>query len=352
MESQIHAFKELLNKWLNGSFRATDGRTMDKIAAQDLDIREAMDGYTAHPEHDHAASLARLRKRLPIHEQPKPFFHTAYGKFSLAAASLVLLFSAWWFLQPVPQEQPSLVHEETATKATEIATEPTLVAVTEPQTAAEVVEKPQASNQNLAQDARAKRNPVSPRAADAQSAGGTAQQPNTTTTSRVAADMAVTSGPEPEAVGITTYATKAEAPEPIQEEIQTQSAARAKQSAPASTAPVAAAKRKASPTFETDKKVSAEADKELVLEPNGGWTSWDLYLMNALVYPKEAAERRVTGNVRLTFWIDNNGRPTQIKVARSLGTACDEEAVRLLMEGPDWAPSGSKYGAVEIKFPR
>lgn len=55
------------------------------------------------------------------------------------------------------------------------------------------------------------------------------------------------------------------------------------------------------------------------------------------------------GKVTLMFTVNDKGRPTDIVVLRSLCPEADQEAVRLLKNGPDWA-ANSEYTRVEIAF--
>jgi len=55
------------------------------------------------------------------------------------------------------------------------------------------------------------------------------------------------------------------------------------------------------------------------------------------------------GNVILSFSINNQGRPQDIYILRSLCPAADKEAFRLLQNGPNW-PLSNKVTRVEIPF--
>lgn len=82
--------------------------------------------------------------------------------------------------------------------------------------------------------------------------------------------------------------------------------------------------------------------------PKGGWKKWERYLRSKMKYPEEARAQGVKGEVTLRFVIDKAGKPTRISVAKGLGSGCDEEAIRLLQNGPQWHPPGP--AAVSIKF--
>jgi 5S rRNA maturation endonuclease (ribonuclease M5) len=54
--------------------------------------------------------------------------------------------------------------------------------------------------------------------------------------------------------------------------------------------------------------------------------------------------------VVLLFDIDKKGNPINIKIERSLCTDCDQEAIRLLKEGPKWEVKKNKNGIVNVRF--
>ena len=63
--------------------------------------------------------------------------------------------------------------------------------------------------------------------------------------------------------------------------------------------------------------------------------------------PQAAIDAGVKGQVTVAFRIGKNGYPADLEVVRSLGYGCDEEAIRLLKEGPKWkGPSGTLHNYV------
>lgn len=87
------------------------------------------------------------------------------------------------------------------------------------------------------------------------------------------------------------------------------------------------------------------------LEPEEGWSSFNDYVAENLKAPtgiktKQAYEKAV----ELSFDVDSEGNPVNVKVTKSLCEKCDAEAIRLLKEGPKWKGKKTK-GKVTIKFP-
>ena len=51
----------------------------------------------------------------------------------------------------------------------------------------------------------------------------------------------------------------------------------------------------------------------------------------------------------LTFFVNKEGRPFDIKVKESLCKSLDKEAIRLIQEGPDWT-YGNQSAEITVKF--
>ena len=86
------------------------------------------------------------------------------------------------------------------------------------------------------------------------------------------------------------------------------------------------------------------------LEPSEGWTNFDDYVAGHLHEPEELKEKGIKGEVELSFDVNKEGEPVNITVTQSLCAKCDEEAVRLLKEGPKWKNKKTK-GKIKIRFP-
>jgi len=91
--------------------------------------------------------------------------------------------------------------------------------------------------------------------------------------------------------------------------------------------------------------------KDIILpEYKGGMAKFYKYLGQNIHYPRVAKENNVQGKVFLTFFIEKDGRLTDINILRGIGSGCDEEALRVLKESPNWLP-GYEYGMpVRVKY--
>jgi hypothetical protein len=82
-------------------------------------------------------------------------------------------------------------------------------------------------------------------------------------------------------------------------------------------------------------------------EPIDGIDNYATYIVNNI-----NSTDKPQGEVVLTFDVDKQGDPTNIKIDKSLSTNADEEAIRLLSQGPKWKAKKrkAKKGKVIIRF--
>jgi hypothetical protein len=105
-------------------------------------------------------------------------------------------------------------------------------------------------------------------------------------------------------------------------------------------------KRKQDSTAAYAKRRSILTD---TVEPINGWMAFEDYVDSNLVEVADLVKAN-EGEVELSFDVNRSGEPVNIKVVRSLCLKCDEEAIRLLKEGPKWIRKKNKKGKVTIKF--
>lgn len=95
---------------------------------------------------------------------------------------------------------------------------------------------------------------------------------------------------------------------------------------------------------------ASENNRKLVEpEPQDGWDNYDSYLANNLNAPGDFKQKTTTDNtVQVSFEVDKNGEPVNIRVEKSLCPSCDKEAIRLVKEGPKWKRNASKKGRTTV----
>jgi TonB family protein len=83
--------------------------------------------------------------------------------------------------------------------------------------------------------------------------------------------------------------------------------------------------------------------------PVTGQTAFENYLRTKTVNP----ENKYTGTVRVSFTVMPDGSLQEFKILRHLNDACDAEAIRVIKEGPAWIPASDRKPAkvkVRVKF--
>ena len=82
-------------------------------------------------------------------------------------------------------------------------------------------------------------------------------------------------------------------------------------------------------------------------EPAGGRNAFKEYVNTNLQYPEAARSQQVEGVVVLKVTVSSEGSINNIEVKKSLSASCDQEAVRLIEEGPRWSPATYNGDPVE-----
>ncbi len=107
----------------------------------------------------------------------------------------------------------------------------------------------------------------------------------------------------------------------------------------------------AAPISSTTRALNDDAPSKSVSE-----LEYQKYINENLVYPSEAKDANIEGSVKLIFTVNVDSTVTDFIVLQGLGYGCDEEAIRLVKEGPKWIPlmNGNKPkisdGFQEIQF--
>jgi protein TonB len=73
----------------------------------------------------------------------------------------------------------------------------------------------------------------------------------------------------------------------------------------------------------------------------GGPRALSLYLSSNLVYPETLVMQRkiVTGQVKISFYVEADGSISNARIAKSIHPACDLEALRVVINMPRWVPA-------------
>ena len=87
-------------------------------------------------------------------------------------------------------------------------------------------------------------------------------------------------------------------------------------------------------------------------EPADGWYNYDTYIANNIQISDEIKTKTTASSqVELSFEVNKYGEPVNIKVEKSVCKECDQEAIRLLKEGPKWKKKNkNKKAKVSVGF--
>ena len=92
---------------------------------------------------------------------------------------------------------------------------------------------------------------------------------------------------------------------------------------------------------------------EIQPSPAGGMEGWMKYLAESLQYPEEAKKQGIEGTVIMTFIINSDGTISDVETLRGVGGGCEEEAMRVIQNAPNWTPAqnGGKPVNCRMRLP-
>jgi protein TonB len=88
---------------------------------------------------------------------------------------------------------------------------------------------------------------------------------------------------------------------------------------------------------------------ESMPEPEGGLEGFYKLLKKHMKYPSKAQRNHTTGRVFVEFTVGKDGRLTNMKVIKSVGDGCDEEALRVLAMSK-WKPGKQRGVPVNVRM--
>lgn len=100
----------------------------------------------------------------------------------------------------------------------------------------------------------------------------------------------------------------------------------------------------------TAKKEEPAKDVFEEAEPVEGFAHLYNYFNQQLKYPDAHLKDKIEGVEIVSFVIDENGKPIDLKVVQSLGAAFDDEAIRLIRTMPKWKPAQLNHHPVASKL--
>lgn len=83
--------------------------------------------------------------------------------------------------------------------------------------------------------------------------------------------------------------------------------------------------------------------------PPGGTAGLSSYLAKTIRYPLEAQKGNIQGKVVVGFVVTTAGRIADVQATQRIGGGCDEEAVRVVKQMPDWTPGRLNGKLVNVR---
>jgi TonB family protein len=108
---------------------------------------------------------------------------------------------------------------------------------------------------------------------------------------------------------------------------------------------------------QAENKETIYAHVKQMPEFRSGKDGLEKYLLTKTQYPEEAKKKGIRGSVPVRFIVDKKGKIQDAKVMKSLGYGCDEEALRVIREMPNWKAGRegkktvSAFVNVSVSFP-
>jgi len=84
--------------------------------------------------------------------------------------------------------------------------------------------------------------------------------------------------------------------------------------------------------------------------PTEGYQKFNSYMKTNAKLTDDAKANNVSGTVKVSFKIDNNGRPKSFKVLNSLGFGCDDLVINLIENGPTWTTDSNERVEYEVEL--
>ncbi len=75
-----------------------------------------------------------------------------------------------------------------------------------------------------------------------------------------------------------------------------------------------------------------------------------LYLSKNIHYPDKASKMGIEGKVWVQLIIENNGKVSNVELSKGIGFGCDEEALRVISQMPDWIPGENNGKKVRVRM--
>ncbi|MFH1121631.1 MAG: M56 family metallopeptidase [Bacteroidota bacterium] len=82
----------------------------------------------------------------------------------------------------------------------------------------------------------------------------------------------------------------------------------------------------------------------------GGEEARIAYMQKAISYPEQAKKDKIEGTVYVTFVVEKDGKVSNAKILRGIGSGCDEVALKAVQHMPPWVPGKQRGKVVRVQY--
>jgi protein TonB len=83
---------------------------------------------------------------------------------------------------------------------------------------------------------------------------------------------------------------------------------------------------------------------------NGGVDEFRRYVVENVIYPREAVSMSLCGKVFVEFTVNEKGKVTNVRLLRGVDPMLDIEALRVIQSSPLWTPGRQRGKPVKVTF--
>lgn len=82
----------------------------------------------------------------------------------------------------------------------------------------------------------------------------------------------------------------------------------------------------------------------------GGTAAFLRYISGSILYPPLALDMAISGTVYISFVVETDGSIKDVRLLRGIGFGCDEEALRVIRNMPNWYPASNNGKTVRVRY--
>ncbi len=328
---QTYRAEELLRRWISGDLNAAEERELERMAAEDPLLAEALQGLRTFPDRDHQRYLQQLDRRL--RHKGRRSTSTVW-RVAAAAVLLLSLGLALWIIGPGSSPDETLAQERAAQAyepepGTADRAEPPLTSL--PEAPPSSPQKPRLSP--------GQEQPANSTNPATQPGPATAKPPATGQTQPLLADRPPQKRPSVKSEPLLeTEALAEEAPTEPSYETDSQED---------TSSPIALSRRMPPPpanrALPLDEREEAATRQEAADTPAPltGFADYERFLQRSISQAALPTDSSFT-EIELQFTIGPGGQPAQLQFTDSLPADLREKIERLFLSGPRWSPPGQE----------